>query len=261
MRDFREIIYEEEESGLAVVKLNRPDRLNALGMNLAEEVCALADDLSKSGHVRAVILTGEGRAFSTGRDLKESATHSKEEADRFQQLAMDAVVRWSRLPMPTVAAINGAAFGWGVEVALGCDMRYAAEDATLCFPETALGVFPGAGASVRLARLIPPGLAKELIFTAKRFDGREAERIALVSRALPQEELMDAVCSLAGRICENGPLGVRGAKKVIDTSLDMPMDGAIAYSNEIRLPLNQTKDFAEALAAFREKRKPRFRGE
>jgi enoyl-CoA hydratase/carnithine racemase len=163
--------------------------------------------------------------------------------------------------MPTIAAINGHTFGWGMEISLACDIRLAAADATLCFPETALGVFPGAGGTVRLPRVIPAGLAKELIYTARRFDGEEAERIGFVNRAYPADQLMEEALALARSIAANGPLGVRGAKKVIEQTSRMPMSQAIEFSNAVRMPLNFTKDFAEALAAFKEKRKPEFRGE
>ena len=260
MREFTEIKY-AFEAGIARVTINRPERLNALGMNLAEEFNALGDALAAEKDVRVALLTGEGRAFSTGRDLKESATHTKEDADRYQLLGMETVTKWEALPMPTIAAINGHTFGWGMEISLACDIRLAAEDATLCFPETALGVFPGAGGTVRLPRLIPAGLAKELIYTARRFDGKEAERIGFVNRAYPADRLMAEALAMAETIAANGPLGVRGAKKVIEQTRQMPMAQAIELSNAVRMPLNFTKDFAEALAAFREKRKPEFRGE
>jgi len=148
-----------------------------------------------------------------------------------------------------------------MEIALACDIRLAAEEATLCFPETALGVFPGAGGTVRLPRVIPAGLAKELIYTAKRFDGKEAERIGFVNRAYPADRLRDEAAAMAAAIAANGPLGVRAAKKVIAHTQNMSMAQAIEFSNAVRLPLNFTRDFAEALAAFKEKRKPVFRGE
>lgn len=259
MREFTEIKYEFKD-GLAQVTINRPERLNSLGMNLAEEFAALGDALIDEKRVRVVLLTGEGRAFSTGRDLKESASHTPEEADRYQLLGMDTVTKWENLPMPTIASINGHAFGWGMEIALACDIRLAAQEATLCFPETALGVFPGAGGTVRLPRLILPGVAKELIYTAKRFDGKEAERIGLVNRSYPSNRLMDESTAIAEAIATNGPLGVRAAKKVITQTQNMSMAQAIEYSNAVRMPLNFTDDFSEALVAFREKRKPNFLG-
>ena len=260
MREFETISYSEED-GLAIVKLNRPDSLNAVSFKMAEEFVELARTLADAQNVRVVILTGEGRSFSTGRDLKESATHTKEMADQYQSHVMVTTTLWERLPMPTIAAINGHAFGWGVEITLGCDIRLAAEEATLCLPECSLGIFPGAGGVVRLQRIMPAGQAKELVFTSKRIDGIEAERIGLVNKAHPRDSLMNEATAMAETIRDNGPLGVRGAKKVIDQTLDMPLAQAVEFSNALRLPLNHTKDFAEALAAFKEKRKPNFTGE
>lgn len=258
--DLKEIRYEEED-GVATVTLDRPARLNALGLNMAREFLGMAKFLAASKEVRAVILTGAGRSFCTGRDLKESAEHTEEDARRFHRTGMEALSLWERLPMPTVAAVNGHCFGWGMEATLCCDIRFAAKDATLCFPECALGIFPGQGGTVRLPRLIPAGLAKELIYTARRFDGREAERMGLVNRAFPGESLIEEARALAGTLRDNGPLGVQGAKAVINATSDMPLGQALAFSDALRLPLTFSKDFAEALAAFREKRKPHFRGE
>lgn len=260
MRGFETIGYEEKD-GLAVVRLDRPESLNAISSKMAEEFVALAEALAGARRTRVVVLTGAGRAFSTGRDLKESATHSKETADRYQRDVMATTTLWERLPMPTIAAVNGHAFGWGVEITLACDIRLAAEEATLCLPECSLGIFPGAGGVVRLQRIMPAGQAKELVFTSRRVDGKEAERIGLANRAHPLADLMAEAMATAEKIRDNGPLGVRGAKKVIDQTLDMPLAQAVEFSNALRLPLNQTRDFAEALAAFREKRKPVFTGE
>ncbi len=260
MREFDTISYREED-GLAQVTLDRPESLNAISSKMAEEFVALAHALAEARDVRVVLLTGAGRAFSTGRDLKESASHTKEMADRYQRHVMETATLWERLPMPTIAAVNGHAFGWGVEITLGCDIRLAAEEATLCLPECSLGIFPGAGGVVRLQRIMSPGQAKELVFTSKRIDGKEAERIGLVNRAYPLASLMDEARAIAEKIRDNGPLGVRGAKKVMDQTLDMPLAQAVEFSNALRLPLNHTRDFAEALAAFKEKRKPVFTGE
>ncbi len=260
MGNYKEIIYEETE-GIGIVTLNRPERLNSIGMNLSEEFCEISRELSKNKSIRVVVLTGSGRSFSTGRDLKESANHSEEEANLFQDNTMSTSSLWESLPMPTIAAINGHAFGWGVEITLACDFRFVSNDATLCLPECRLGIFPGGGGVVRLQRLIPIGLAKELIYTSKSIDGIEAERIGLANRSFEKNVLMEEVMKVAEQIRDNGPLGVQGAKFVIDRIIGMKNKEALDISHEKRKPLNFTKDFKEALLAFKEKRKPVFRGE
>lgn len=176
------------------------------------------------------------------------------------RLAIEAAHTFSRLPMPTIAAINGACFGWGLEASLACDIRLAAEQAKLCFPETRLGIFPGAGGTPRLAKLVPMAVAKELIFTARVFDGTEAKELGVVSKAVPEEELLTAAVALAESIAKNAPLGLRSAKRVLEAAGDQPLEVALALSGKERLPLNDTADFAEGVAAFAEKRVPVFRG-
>ena len=260
MSNYKEIIYEERD-GIGVVTLNRPERLNSIGMNLSEEFCEISRELSQNKNIRVVVLTGNGRSFSTGRDLKESANHSEEEANLFQDNTMSTSTLWESLPMPTIAAINGHAFGWGVEITLACDFRFVSKEATLCLPECRLGIFPGGGGVVRLQRLIPIGLAKELIYTSKSINGIEAERIGLANRSFEKDVLIEEAIKVAEQIRDNGPLGVQGAKYVIDRTIGMKNKEALDISHEKRKPLNFTKDFEEALLAFKEKRKPIFKGE
>lgn len=259
MKTFQFIIY-EERAGVARLTYNRPEARNARSMQMGRELLEALSCIEESQEARALILTGAGTAFSAGRDLKETAAHTPEQGREYMRTGREYVQRLSDLPIPTIAAINGYAFGGGVEAALACDIRLAAEEAVICFPECALGVFPGSQGTVRLPRLISPGHAMELIFASKRIDGREAERIGLVQRACPRERLLEEAETLAARIAENGPLGVRAAKKVIRTALNSPFDPAVEYSNFLREPLNETQDFREAVAAFREKRKPKFIG-
>ena len=159
MRELTEIKY-ELEGGIARVTINRPERLNALGMNLAEEFNALALELAEEKEVRVALLTGEGRAFSTGRDLKESATHTKEDADRYQLLGMEAVTRWENLPMPTIAAINGPTFGWGMEISLACDIRFVPRTPSSVFPNARWASSPAPGEPCACRDSFPRGSRK-----------------------------------------------------------------------------------------------------
>jgi enoyl-CoA hydratase/carnithine racemase len=198
---------------------------------------------TKQADVRALIITGSGgKAFSTGRDLKESANHTPEDTKRYMQLAIDSAIGFQTLPMPTLCAINGHCFGWGVELAASCDLRFAADEATICFPETGLGIFPGAGGTVMLPRIVPMAVAKELIFTAKRIDGQEAQRVGLVTSSVPRAKLLDEVSAVAAKIASNGPLGVEAAKRVMQGTIQMDsFEEAMALSAKERFPLNATK--------------------
>lgn len=196
-------------------------------------------------------------AVDTTQDSKLHVTLAQR--DRYMKLALDSVLAVGRLPVPTIAAVAGSAFGWGVELALACDLRIAAKDATLCLPETSLGIFPGAAGCVLLRQVVSPSTAKELIFTARRFSGQEAKELGVVTAA-SDNPWADAL-ALAKRIAANAPLGVRGAKEVIDGSHNVDFSTAVALSSQLRAPLSETDDFREALQAFEEKRKPVFKGQ
>ena len=161
-------------------------------------------------------------------------------------------------PLPTIAALSGPAIGWGLELALACDLRISSPSSLLCLPETSLGIFPGAGGVILLRELVSPSIAKDLIFTARRFSGQDAQTMGIVNRVAP--EVDDAALELAETIARNAPLGVRGAKEVMEGAHNVSFAEAIRLASQLRAPLSETDDFKEALVAFEEKRKPVFKG-
>eukprot|EP00009_Paramoeba_aestuarina_P003973 CAMPEP_0201523522 /NCGR_PEP_ID=MMETSP0161_2-20130828/20193_1 /ASSEMBLY_ACC=CAM_ASM_000251 /TAXON_ID=180227 /ORGANISM="Neoparamoeba aestuarina, Strain SoJaBio B1-5/56/2" /LENGTH=221 /DNA_ID=CAMNT_0047922673 /DNA_START=249 /DNA_END=914 /DNA_ORIENTATION=- len=211
--------------------------------------------------LRVLVVTGEGGVFSSGRDLKASLQHTPSETEEYMKIAADSVGALRDCKIPTIASIQGAAFGWGLELALACDLRVVKSDATLCFPETSLGIFPGALGTVLLPRLVGPSVAKDLILTARKITGREALELKMVNRvAESPEETREEALSLATTISNNAPLGVKGARKVIDEGLDLDYNEHVRLSATHRFPLNYTDDFKEALQAFRDKRPSHFKG-
>ena len=161
------------------------------------------DEIEKTPGIKVLIVTGAGSSFSSGRDLKESATHTKEQAERFMMLGEKWSTTLRELSIPTIAAVNGSAFGWGMVLMLSCDIRVAVGDAVLGYPETALGVFPGGDATVRLARQIFVPSAKDLVLTGRRFDAREGYRLGLVNRVTSKKSLMTEVRNLASKIARH----------------------------------------------------------
>jgi enoyl-CoA hydratase/carnithine racemase len=242
--------------------LNRPEALNAFDRpllgRLGAEVAAIRSDRT----VRCLIVTGAGaKAFSAGADLKERRGMTLEETRQYVHLIRTTFDAVARLPFPTIAAINGVAFGGGMELALACDLRLMAEPAEVGLTEVAVGIMPGAGGTQRLPRLVGPTRAKDMIFTARRIGAVEAERIGLVNAVVPAERLAAAALELAQRVAAQAPLAVRQAKHAIDAGLDVGLASgldieAVAYSR-----LVTTQDRVEGLAAFAEKRKPIYRGE
>lgn len=198
-----DLLYTHSESHIAIITVNRPEARNAFNTPMMEAMCREMDEIQKTSDIRVLIVTGAGSSFSAGRDLKESATHTAEQAERFMMLGE----RWStalrELSLPTIAAVNGPAFGWGMVLMLSCDIRVAVDDAVLGYPETALGVFPGGDATIRLARQIFVPSAKDLVLTGRRFDAKEGYRLGLVNRVTSKRDLMAQVQELADKIAQH----------------------------------------------------------
>lgn len=252
----------ERDGLIATLTIDNPAKRNALSRQFIEELDALTDELAGRREVRAVIITGAGdAAFCGGADLKERMGMAEADIGAYVDWQRSIIGKVATLPMPTLAAINGIAFGGGLELALACDIRLAAENAMLGLTEVGLGVIPGAGGTVRLARLVGLGLAKELILTARRLSAAEALELHIVNRVVPRAELLPAARAVAEQIARAAPLAVQMAKAAIDGAWGRGDAEGLAIEAESYHRLIPTRDRVEGLTAFLEKRPPDYKGE
>ena len=253
--DFECIIYEKEE-GIATIKLNRTKVLNAMNKQLWLDFQVALEDVKSDPEIRALIVTGEGRAFSTGADLKESKDRSIEDYRDYLIELQEATRKIIRFEKPIIAAINGYALGSGYELALACDIRIAAEDAQIGSPEARVTSSVTGGAMRLVQDLIGPGKAKELLFTAEYIDGKEAERIGLVNKAVPLEQLMEEAKEMARKIAKNSSFSI----KMIKTGLNMArgevsLEALMDYEVEACLACVFTKERQDSLKDFEERKR------
>jgi len=258
------LVLVERRSHAAFVTMNRPDAANALSKGLVAALegafQGLAADLKRGEDVRAVVLTGAGRAFSAGADLKERRAMTLEQTWGFLDELNRLMNLVAAFPRAVIAAINGAAFGGGLELALACDLRIAADSAELGLTEVRLGVIPGAGGTQRLARIASVAAAKELILTGRRVRAQRAYALGIVSDVVPAENLADAAGKLAEDIAAAGPLAVSAAKRAIDGGAALPIADGLALEAACYEEVLASDDRNEGLAAFAEKRVPLFKG-
>lgn len=256
------VLVSKNGQGIAVVTLNRPQAANALTMQVLTELQTALADCRSDTSVRCVIIIGAGDSvFCAGADLKERAGMNELEVRHAVAFIRETINEVEALPMPVIAAINGAAFGGGLELALACDIRIAAQTAKLGLTETSLGIIPGAGGTQRLPRLVGIGRAKELIITARRIAADEALQIGLVAYIAPAGKVLDKAIELARVIARNAPIAVKQAKLAIDKGVDTDLRTGLAIEQQAYEATIPTKDRLEGLQAFREKRHPIFKGE
>jgi len=253
--DLECVIYDKQD-GVAVIKLNRPQVLNAMNKRLWLDVQACLEDAREDEQIKVVVFTGEGRAFSTGADLKESKTRSIE-AYRDYLTALQEVSRTIiRFEKPTIAAINGFAIGSGYELALACDIRIAAEGAKIGSPEAKVTSSVTGGALRLVQDLVGPGKARELLFTGEYIDGIEAQRIGLVNRAVPLEQLMEATLEMATKIAANSAFSLKMIKKGLNMALgEVSLEALMDFEVEACLACVSTKERQASLQEFEDRKK------
>lgn len=242
----------------ALIRLNRPQALNALSFSLIDDLARAFDEVAKTD-ARALIITGAGeKAFCAGADIKELLNRSLAEQKEAAERGQHAFAKLDRLPMPSIAVINGYAFGGGLELALACTFRMAVPNAKMALPELKLGLIPGYGGTQRLPRVVGEAKALELIMTAKTIDGTEAHRIGLVNRLVEGDPVAAGV-AFAREFSGFSKLSLGFARDAIRRALDNPIQEGLKIEADLSTLAYQTKDAAEGMAAFAEKRKPTFR--
>ena len=247
------------EGNTVILTINNPP-MNVLNSELLNELGGVLDNI-KNDDSLAVIITGEGRAFVAGADIKEMMDMNPEEARRFAGIGQSVFNKIEHLPKPVIAAVNGFALGGGTELAMSCDIILASEKAKFGQPEVALAVIPGFGGTQRLPRIVGRNIAKELIYSGNIIGADEAYRIGLANRLLPPEELMEAAKKLSDTMSKKGPMAVRLAKEAINGGLDMTLSEGLQLEAEKFSDLFNSYDQKEGMDAFVNKRKPEFRGE
>ncbi|MCJ2555067.1 MAG: enoyl-CoA hydratase-related protein [Candidatus Thermoplasmatota archaeon] len=251
----------DEEEGIAIVTLDRPEALNALNTEMLHELREVLQEVARRKDLQVVILTGAGdRAFAAGADIREMEDQRPLETEKYAALGHEVACLLERMGKPVIAALNGLALGGGAELALACDIRLASERAQIGQPEVKLGIPPGFGGSQRLTRLVGRGRASELIFLGEPIGAADAERIGLVNRVVAPERLLDEAKRWARQMQERGPLALMLAKAAIHQTQETGLSAGLDYELKLFSLAFGTDDREEGLRAFLEQRKPEFKG-
>lgn len=252
--EFKHLVVSKAD-GIGWLRFNRPP-VNALNTEMVLEIERAFEWFAAQDDILVIVATGEGKAFIAGADIAEMSGFEPMQARAFAQNGHRALARIAGIEKPVIAAVNGFALGGGCEVALACDIRVLAEGVKIGQPEVNLGLIPGFGGTQRLARLVGPGIAKELIFTADAIDAAEALRIGLANKVVPQDKLIKTVTEMAQKIASKGPVAVRLAKTCINRGLDVDLGTGNAYEIEAFGVCFSSGEPAEGTKAFLQKRKP-----
>ena len=254
-----EFVLYEVKGQVGIITINREKALNALNSTVLDELDKTLDAVDLDT-VRCLILTGAGqKSFVAGADIGEMSTLTKAEVEAFGKKGNDVFRKLEVFPIPVIAAINGFALGGGCEIAMSCDIRICSDSAVFGQPEVGLGITPGFGGTQRLARLVSPGMAKQIIYTARNIKADEALRIGLVNAVYPQEELLAAAEKMAAGIAKNAPIAVRNCKKAINDGLEVGMDEAIVIEEKLFGDCFETEDQKYGMAFFLDKNKEKVK--
>ena len=249
-----EFVLYEVKGQVGIITISREKALNALNSAVLEELDKTLDAVDLD-NVRCLILTGAGqKSFVAGADIGEMSTLTKAEGEAFGKKGNDVFRKLEVFPIPVIAAVNGFALGGGCEISMSCDIRICSDNA-----EVGLGITPGFGGTQRLARLVGPGMAKQMIYTARNIKADEALRIGLVNAVYPQEELMAAAEKMAAGIAKNAPIAVRNCKKAINDGLEAGMDDAIVIEEKLFGDCFETEDQKYGMAFFLDKNKEKVK--
>lgn len=253
-----ETIILDKEPGIRIITLNRPERLNAISYQLAMDLVDALDEIEEDTEARVVILTGAGRGFCAGADIKEMADPDAPRLPIGKRYTF--FNRLEDFEKPVIAAINGACNGGGLELALCCDLRIASDSASFGLGEVKLGIMPAGGGTARLPRLIGPGLAKEFMYFGNRSTAQNAQNIGLINKMVPADKLMEEAKLMANELAQRAPISLKMIKSCVNLGMQMDLLGAIDYEAKCAAILRETDDHNEGVQAFVEKREPVFKG-
>jgi len=256
--DFKNLLF-KKEGHIGILSINRPDALNALNSEVLDELDSAMDILKEDEEIHVIILTGEGRAFVAGADIKEMKDMNMFEAREFADKGQSVFRKIELMEKPVIAAVNGFALGGGCELSMCCDIRIASEKAKFGQPEVGLGIIPGFAGTQRLARLVGLGRAKELIFTTDMINAEEAYRIGLANKVVPVDKLMDEALAIANKINSKGQIAVRFAKTAINLGIETDIETGTKIEKDLFGSCFATEDQKEGMEAFLEKRNPNYK--
>ena len=255
-------VLHELNDGVLTITLSRPEALNAFNVEMKDELLAALKEVARDKAARVVILTGAGRAFSAGQDLKERQQPGVNDLGSELRTRYNPIIlAMRRLEKPIIGAINGVAAGAGISVALACDIRIASESASFMEVFGRVGLVPDTGSSWLLPRLVGYARAAEMIFTTDPVDAATAQRIGLVNRVVPADRLMEEANALAGRLAKSAPMALALAKRGLNRALETDLEQALEFEADLQSTAGRSQDYTEGVAAFVEKRPPKFTGE